>query len=106
MKNKADSDSFFQASLDQVKKLVLQALKDEDITIILFGSAARGDTHRHSDIDIAIIPKNGYNRKKLILLKERLENMNIPYTVDLVDISEVSPVFREQVLKEGKIWKS
>ncbi|UCE08790.1 MAG: nucleotidyltransferase [bacterium] len=40
------------------------------------------------------------------MLKEQLENMNIPYSVDLVDISKVSDAFKQNVLREGKIWKS
>jgi hypothetical protein len=31
--------------------------------------------------------------------------MNIPYTVDLVDLSTVSEDFRQQVLNEGEVWK-
>ncbi len=74
--------------------------------IILFGSRARGNFDRRSDIDIGILPKNEYDHKKLILLKEKLEDMNIPYGVDVVDISKVSKVFRDKALKEGVIWKS
>ena len=90
----------------QIKNTVLQYFEDENVKIFLFGSSARGDHHRYSDIDIGILPNNGYNKKKLILLRERLENMNIPYSVDLVDISKVSDVFKKKVMKEGKIWKS
>jgi predicted nucleotidyltransferase len=98
--------NFYKTSLDRIKKVVLESLIDEDVMIILFGSAARGDAHRFSDIDIGILPKNNYNKKKLILLKEQLDNMNIPYTIDLVDISKVSVGFREKVLTEGIIWKN
>lgn len=92
--------------VEQVKNVVLQFFEDEDVKILLFGSSARGDSHRYSDIDIGILPNNGYNKEKLILLRERLENMNIPYSVDLVDISKTSDDFKENVFKEGKIWKS
>ncbi len=98
-------NNFYKASLDRIKAMILEALIDEDVMIILFGSAARGDAHRFSDIDIGILPRNHYNKKKIILLKDQLDNMNIPYTIDLVDISKVSFVFREKVLTEGVIWK-
>ena len=96
----------FKTILEQVKKTVLKFFDDEDVIIFLFGSSARGDSHIYSDIDIGILPRNGYNKKKFILLKEHLENMNIPYSIDLVDISKVSDTFKKNVLKEGKIWKS
>jgi hypothetical protein len=38
---------------------------------------------------------------------KKIENSNIPYKVDVVDLSQVSESFRKQILKEGKIlWKS
>ncbi|KCZ71758.1 nucleotidyltransferase family protein [Candidatus Methanoperedens nitroreducens] len=96
----------YEESLEQVKKTVLDALRGEDVMIILFGSRARGDYSRRSDIDIGILPKNEYSKKKLILLKEKLEEMNIPYKVEVVNLSKVSKVFREKALKEGVLWKS
>ncbi len=100
------SYNIYEKCLEQVKKAVLDTFEGEKIQIILFGSRARGDFNRHSDIDIGILPKNEYNKKKLIILKEKLENMNIPYKVEIVDISKVSRVFREKALKEGKVWKN
>jgi hypothetical protein len=52
------------------------------------------------------LPRNECNKKKLTILKEKLEDMNIPYKVEVVDISKVSQIFREKALKEGKLWKS
>jgi predicted nucleotidyltransferase len=101
-----ESESIYERSLERLKSVVLDTLRGEDVMIILFGSRARGDFDRRSDIDIGIIPKKKYDQKKLILLKEKLENMNIPYKVDVVDISKVSEIFKDKVLKEGKIWRS
>ncbi len=103
---KQTPESIYEKSLERLKSVVLDTLKGEDIMIILFGSRARGDFDRRSDIDIGIMPRKKYDQKKLILLKEKIENMNIPYKIDIVNISKVSDVFREKVLKEGKIWKS
>ncbi|MDP2753332.1 MAG: nucleotidyltransferase domain-containing protein [Nitrospirota bacterium] len=100
------SDYIYDKSLEQIKAVVLDAFSGEEVMIILFGSRARGDFDRRSDIDIGIMPRKKYDQKKLILLKEKLENMNIPYKIDIVNISKVSDVFREKVLKEGKIWRS
>jgi hypothetical protein len=41
------------------------------------------------------------------VIKEKIKISNIPYKVDVVDLSQVSESFRKQILKEGKIlWKS
>ena len=95
----------YQKSVQDLKSLVFEILKEENATIILFGSRARGDFSRVSDIDIGVLPGKNFDRKKLVLLKERIENLNIPYTVDIVDLSRVSEVFKEKALREGIVWK-
>jgi predicted nucleotidyltransferase len=94
------------ALLERVKSSVLEFLKDENITIILFGSRARGNFNRFSDIDIGIIPNDKLDNKKITLLKDSLENMNIPYAIDIVDLSKVSNTFKQKALKEKVIWKN
>jgi elongation factor 1-alpha len=32
------------------------------------------------------------------------EEINIPYTVDVIDLKRASPAFKEMVLKEAKRW--
>jgi len=95
----------YQKSIQDLKSLVFETLKDENVTVILFGSRARGDFSQVSDIDIGILPGINFDRRKLIFLKERIENLNIPYTVDIVDLSRVSKVFKEKALREGIVWK-
>ena len=89
-----------------MKSLIIEFFKEENVIVILFGSRARGDYNRVSDIDIGILPKIVSERKKLVLLKEKIDNLNFPYTVDVVDLSKVSEAFREKALKDGIIWKN
>jgi len=95
----------YQKSIQDLKSLVFETLKEENVTVILFGSRARGDFSRVSDIDIGILPGKNFDRRKLVFLKERIEDLNIPYTVDIVDLSRVSKVFKEKALREGIVWK-
>ena len=39
------------------------------------------------------------------MLKEKMERSNIPYKVDIVDLSQTSREFKEKALKEGVVWK-
>jgi predicted nucleotidyltransferase len=96
----------YQKSIRDLKSLVIELFKEENVILILFGSRARGDYSRVSDIDIGILPDKRLDRKKLILLKEKIDNLNFPYTVDVVDLSKVSEAFREKVLRDGIIWKN
>jgi len=100
------SNNIYRKSLKKLKSMILDTFMDDDISIMLFGSRARGDFDIRSDIDIGILPGKNYDSKKLIFLREKIENMNIPYKVDIVDISKVSEIFRKKALKEGEIWKS
>ncbi|MBN2110409.1 MAG: nucleotidyltransferase domain-containing protein [Methanosarcinaceae archaeon] len=100
-----DKSQIFEQSLLKVKAAILKAFEAEDVRIVLFGSRARGNAHRTSDIDIGILPYGKYDRKKITALRAELEEMNIPYNVDLVDLSAVSEDFRQQVLDEGEVWK-
>lgn len=91
--------------LQILKGRVLEFLCNEEVEIVLFGSRSRGDASSASDVDIGIIPKNGFDRRKLTLLRESIENMNIPFKVDIVDFTHVSEEFKKEVLKDAVRWK-
>ena len=96
----------YEKALKQLENMVKDAFKDSAVNIVLFGSRARGDYLKTSDIDIGILPRDKINRKKLILLREKVENSNIPYKVEVVDLSQASREFTEKALREGILWKS
>jgi predicted nucleotidyltransferase len=91
--------------LEEIKDCVMTALAEEDVAIALFGSMASGESHAGSDVDIALVPRSKWDRSKLTLLRERLEEMNTPYQVELVDFSEVSDDFRRVALAHSFWWK-
>ena len=97
----------YESSLELLKSVLKDVFKGEHVTVILFGSRARGDYLETSDMDIGILPEGESKKRKIALLRERIENSNIPYKVDVIDLSEASKEFIEQVLKEGLLlWKS
>ncbi|HHT9111254.1 MAG TPA: nucleotidyltransferase family protein [Candidatus Brocadiaceae bacterium] len=91
--------------LSQLKEIVITLLKDEDVKIVLFGSRARGDNHRFSDVDIGIIPLGKLRAERITLLKEKVEDLNVPYKVEIVNLLEVSESFRTEALKDAVVWK-
>ncbi len=91
--------------IEKLKDVLLSFLKDEDVKVVLFGSRARGDSVNTSDVDIGIIIGEGADRKKLVLLREYIDEMNIPYKVEIVDFSTISEEFKEMALKEAVVWK-
>lgn len=75
-------------------------------SLFLFGSRARGDDHRRSDFDLAVLPHGGYSVRERLDFEEALEMSSaVIYPVDVVDLSEAGKGLRRQVAKEGVQWK-
>ena len=91
--------------VEKTRKMVLSGLRDENVAIGLFGSVAHGSLGRGSDIDVAIVPKGEWSRWKLSRLRDELEESTIPYKIDLVDLSVVSPEFRHSILQDIVWWR-
>lgn len=86
--------------LDHVVRLVL--LHKNAQKIVLFGSRARGDASRTSDIDIAIIDPS-WTREDINVVRGQLnEEIATALKIDLVsyDLLEKSGL-RDRILKEG-----
>ena len=91
--------------LETIREIIVKELDEEDVSIALFGSFAAGINTEVSDIDIAVIPKGKLKRWKLSLLREKLEELAIPYVVDLVDFSMVSESFKDTALQNVLWWR-
>ena len=94
-------------SLDLDKEAVLEALmpyhQGTGTRLYLFGSWARGEGRRASDLDLALLSEKPLE-DLMPLLKEALEEARVVRRVDLVDLAEAEPAFRERVLREGVLW--
>jgi predicted nucleotidyltransferase len=90
--------------LDEVRRIVLKHLERQAVRVYLFGSWARGEACRVSDIDVGILPSEPLPRGLLAEIDEALENSRSLYPVDLLDLSAVSVDFRARVLAEGISW--
>lgn len=52
---------FTQKALENLKNLLLSRFPDDVSRVILYGSRATGEAHPHSDYDILVILKRGYD---------------------------------------------
>lgn len=91
--------------LEILKHFVVNELANEDVAIALFGSFATSTNTCISDIDIAIIPKGKLQRWKLAIIREKLEELAIPYSIDIVDFSMVSERFKKIALTDALWWR-
>jgi hypothetical protein len=92
-------------ALGELRRLVLDALGDHAAEVWLFGSCARGDVRQHSDIDIAIRPRDELPRGFFGELRADIEDSTIPYDVDVVDLRHAAPALIEEVQREGIPWR-
>ena len=78
-----------QRAIEELRRIVLDALAGRDAAVWLFGSHARGEVRHTSDIDVAILPRGDLPIGFFGELAERIDDSAIPYDVDIVDLREV-----------------
>jgi predicted nucleotidyltransferase len=98
-------NSVREQAIEELRRMVLDALGEHDAAIWLFGSCARGEARQHSDIDIAILPRDELPSGLLAELAADIEESPIPYDVDLVDLRRAEPALVEEVRREGVKWR-
>lgn len=93
-----------QRALEQVRSIVFNRLAGHPARVYLYGSCARGDAQRWSDIDVAIEPLEPLPPGLQLEIEEDLEESTVPYFVDLVNLSAAGAAFRDEVKREGIEW--
>ncbi|HVH74194.1 MAG TPA: nucleotidyltransferase domain-containing protein [Stellaceae bacterium] len=94
-----------ERALEELRRMVLAALEGHDAAVWLFGSCARDEVKQHSDIDIAILPREEFSSSFFAVLADEIEESTIPYNVDLVDLRRADPALVEEVQREGLKWR-
>jgi uncharacterized protein len=92
-------------SIAELRRMVLDALGGHDAAVSLFGSCARDAARQHSDIDIAILPRDQLPSGFFAQLEADIEDSTIPYDVDLVDLRHADPALVAEVQREGVKWR-
>lgn len=101
--NETEQERFLRYK-KQIIKIIRSILPD--CKIYLFGSRARQEHDVGSDIDIALDANKPIEQKKLYLIEEKIEETNIPQTVDVVDLYSASELLKKEVANEGILWEN
>ena len=80
--------------IDQILKII-----GKDVDVLLFGSRATGAAREFSDIDLCLKSTRPISLAELSAWKEKFQNSNIPYKVDLVSYEDLSEDFRQLISK-------
>lgn len=76
---------------------------DEIEKVLIFGSRARGDYKKTSDIDIAIFSEN-ITSTRLNLLRNDFDELDIIYTIDVVDFNRISKEkLKNNIVNDGVV---
>jgi len=92
-------------AIEQLRRMVLEALGEHDAGVWLFGSCARGDERQRSDIDVAILTRDELPAGFFGELDADIEESTIPYDVDLVDLRYADPALIAEVRRQGVKWR-
>ena len=87
-------------SFEKIKSVID---KYSNYTFKVFGSRARGDFKKGSDIDIAVLEEVD-NKTKFNIMND-FDSLDIPYQVDLVFIKDVSKQeFLKSIERDGVVF--
>ncbi|MDI6802483.1 MAG: nucleotidyltransferase domain-containing protein [Bacteroidota bacterium] len=74
--------------------------------LFVFGSAVSDNQKLYHDIDIGIEDTGKIPLMKLQWVKEKIDDMNIPYKVDVIDFKRVSTGFYKTAKEKIIKWKN
>ena len=73
--------------------------------VYLFGSRARENHNERSDIDIAIDTGSPISLTEKGQILSMIDALNIPQKTDVVDFQRAPQALKDNILKEGILWK-
>jgi uncharacterized protein len=76
---------------------VLRAHLPAGARAFVFGSRAHGGARRYSDLDLALAWDQALSLDIISAIAEALSESDLPYRVDIVDLSVVDPGFRRRI---------
>lgn len=102
--------------LMELVKGILGVMENKVISIILYGSAARGTNTEESDVDVAILMQGNLDEETEDKLSDFIVDMNLEYdkVFSVIDIDydtfcrwqKVTPFYQNVTREGGVLWKA
>lgn len=87
-------------TINIIKKFLITKLSPS--LIFVFGSAVSDGFREESDLDIAILKQEEVDSYELYLIAQKLASL-LSRDIDLVDLSQISTVFKAQIVTKGEV---
>lgn len=92
-----------ESIINEITLIIRKYLVKDDYKIYLFGSWARKDAGKTSDIDIGILGKEKVDFDVMSKILREKEAVSTLRSIDIVDLNTKSEDFKDKALKEGKL---
>ncbi|HET8996409.1 MAG TPA: nucleotidyltransferase domain-containing protein [Acetobacteraceae bacterium] len=83
-----------------ILRAVLEQHLPNGARVFVFGSRAHGGARQYSDLDLALAWDQPLGLELIGSIAEALSESDLPYKVDLVDLSTVDPSFRDRIARQ------
>jgi predicted nucleotidyltransferase len=87
--------------LATVKSILERRVPDREVWA--FGSRVQGRARKFSDLDLAILGETSLSLSAMAALADDFDDSDLPFKVDLVDWTLVSPAFREIIRRDAMV---
>ena len=75
-------------------------------TVYLFGSRARKTNKESADIDLALDAGKPIEFRIMSKIRGDIEDSTIPVFVDLVDLQNIPEKLKNEIARDGVVWKN
>jgi uncharacterized protein len=88
---------------EEIKNIIIDTLKKSDVKkASIFGSVARGESTKKSDVDLLIEFRGKKSLLDLVRLKMKLETL-LGRKVDILTYKSINPLIKKRILNEQKV---
>src|SRR5690606_22295129 len=88
---------------DYILANVVKPLQTLGATVWCYGSRARGDNRKFSDLDLMIESPKDLSTD-ISVIQEKLSKSNFPHKVDIVQFSEFADAYKDSYFQDRKLF--